>query len=206
MKQLNLTSFLMSPRALGWSSCVRILSLGALLLVGTTQWSSLSAQDCDPVLELQCPDEVTVECGDEIDVLLTGLPEVFADCVDGEVTLYYNDELLEGGCNQTIARTWVAEVDDLVQLCTQLIYTVDTTGPILFDVPSDLEVDCVEEVPEMGVISGEDECGELVNIGSYSSETGNATDSCSLSTAVGPGDDWAIWLPTLVLDGVSPSV
>ena len=31
------------------------------------------------------------------------------------------------------------------------------------------------------------------------------TDTCSLSTAFGPGDDWAFWLPTLSEDGFASS-
>jgi hypothetical protein len=206
MKQLDFAYFMKSHRSSNRSTYRRVLSVCALLFIGVFQSTGLSAQDCDPLLELVCPEEVTIECGDEGDVFVTGLPEVTIDCVEGEVTLYYTDELVESGCEQIIARTWVAEVDDLVQLCTQLIYTEDTTGPALLDVPADLEVDCVEEVPEMAEISGVDQCGELENIGTYTSETGNATDSCSLSTAVGPGDDWAIWLPILVADGIAPSV
>ncbi|MCB0760903.1 MAG: hypothetical protein KDC12_05220, partial [Flavobacteriales bacterium] len=176
-------------------------AMAGLMLVMGLVWTSAANAQCQPELMLTCPGDVTLECGEENDVFLTGMPEVFSDCVEGEVTVYYTDEVVEAGCSQTIARTWVAEVDDLVEMCTQFIYTEDTTGPELIGVPADMEVDCVEEVPAQEMISASDYCNAVVNIDTYSSETGNATDSCTLSTAVGPGEDWAIWLPTLMDEG-----
>ncbi|MCB0761128.1 MAG: hypothetical protein KDC12_06350, partial [Flavobacteriales bacterium] len=168
-----------------------------------TNFTYPGACDCS----VTCPEGADLECGADTSADALGSPVVQGDCAADVASIEYADSEEGDACAYTITRTWtITYVDGSSEVCEQVINITDTTGPELIGVPADLEVDCLEEVPAQAMIDAEDACNAVVNIGNYSSETGNATDSCTLSTAFGPGDDWAIWLPTLVVDGYASSV
>ena len=161
----------------------------------------LGGGDCD----LICPANADVECGTDTSVEVIGTAVIVGNC-DGQGEVEYSDEVEGDDCFYTIYRTFTYTlVTGEVLSCTQEINVADTTGPVFTNSVEDITVDCDENVPAQEACEAEDACNGVAEIGDYSSETGNATDSCVLSTAFGPGPDWAIWLPTLVDDELAPS-
>ncbi|MDG1765469.1 MAG: hypothetical protein P8H98_01625, partial [Flavobacteriales bacterium] len=85
------------------------------------------------------------------------------------------------------------------------ISVTDTEGPV-FDYEEEILVSCLEEVPAPADLVAFDLCSnEEIPADLFTTNNGELTDTCSLSTAFGPGDDWAFWLPTLSEDGFASS-
>lgn len=64
--------------------------------------------------------------------------------------------------------------------------------------PEDLSVNCGEDIPEFSDCQATSTCCDgPVTVTSFTSETGAIVHDCVISTANGPGIDWAIWLPEL---------
>ncbi len=85
---------------------------------------------------------------------------------------------------------------------TLTVTIVDTEGPVFEAFEEEIFVSCLEEVPGPQDLIAIDECSGLeVDVEIFESNTGELTDTCNLSTAVGPGDDWALWLPTAFAAG-----
>lgn len=61
-------------------------------------------------------------------------------------------------------------------------------------------VECNGTIPVFPEMTAASECCGDATVSTFTSETGRPTAQCSLSTAYGPGPDWAFWLP-----GVNPS-
>jgi hypothetical protein len=79
---------------------------------------------------------------------------------------------------------------------------IDTEGPVFESFEEEILVSCLEEVPGPQDLTAIDECSGLeIEVEIFESNTGELTDTCNLSTAVGPGDDWALWLPTAYAAG-----
>jgi hypothetical protein len=67
----------------------------------------------------------------------------------------------------------------------------------------EITIECGEEIPPFAECSGSSPCCGDVSTESFESETGNISESCVLSTAFGPGPDWAFWLPDIDGNNVS---
>lgn len=62
----------------------------------------------------------------------------------------------------------------------------------------DLSVDCGGQLPQLDDCAAISTCCEgPVEVNSFTSETGALLSDCVLSTAMGPGVDWAVWLPMI---------
>ena len=151
-----------------------------------------------------CPDDVTIECGQDInDLDLTGSPTVTLlvgagyDLVSSDVVVSSND------CQTVVARTWTAQLNELggsigTLVCTQVITVADNTGPVLSGVPAASTVACIDDVPAASSsVTALDACSGSSAVSSFVSATGTPLTRCTLSTAFGPGADWAVWLPSL---------
>jgi hypothetical protein len=96
-------------------------------------------------LNITCPPDATVECGDDTSAVATGQPSV---CSQNPATVSSSDSSAPGcGATETITRTWTA--DDGVNppvSCDQIITVVDTTPPDIVGVPNDETVPC-ENLP-----------------------------------------------------------
>jgi len=80
----------------------------------------------------------------------------------------------------------------------------DLTAPVISDFESEVFVSCLEEVPAPEMLTAFDDCsGAEAEVVIFESNNGELVASCDLSTAFGTGDDWALWLPTLMWDGFS---
>ncbi|HEX5626338.1 MAG TPA: hypothetical protein VFX48_09995, partial [Saprospiraceae bacterium] len=90
---------------------------------GNTCWGKVCIEDKLPPI-LDCPEEVRVECFQEVTPFYTGFPEVNEAC--GSYTLTYKDDVSKGSCqlgyDRIITRTFTA-IDDSgnKSTCTQII-------------------------------------------------------------------------------------
>ncbi|MBL0316731.1 MAG: T9SS type A sorting domain-containing protein [Flavobacteriales bacterium] len=161
---------------------------------------------CSSFELIACAPEVTVECGSDLNNYeLTGFPVVEVAYNDGDISIIPMDEIIPGDdCGYTIIRTWVITLGDLSQTCTQVIHVVDTQGPVFGDL-LDVSVQCLEEVPALLEVSAWDACSGEVPAEGWQSQTGEVESECVLSTAFGPGADWAVWLPVLASDSETSS-
>ncbi len=70
--------------------------------------------------------------------------------------------------------------------------------PIFTSAPEDIIVNCDESIPAFSTCTAASACCDgPVTITRLTSEVGSPLEDCVLSTAFGPGPDWAFWLPDL---------
>ncbi|MDG1260554.1 MAG: hypothetical protein P8O05_02240, partial [Flavobacteriales bacterium] len=134
------------------------------------------------------------------------------DACDTEVVPFYNQSI-QGpeslDCPMVARVVWSFQASDDCGNMTDVYDVVceffDTTAPEFTNLPEDVTVECIEDVTGPADVNAEDACADVVSIDVFSSETGYPINECIASTAFGPGDDWAIWLPVLETDGTSPT-
>jgi hypothetical protein len=144
-------------------------------------------------IELTCPEDAVVECGDDTSVEALGNVS-FENTCDDEAIVEVTEEYTEG-CPAILERTFTVSVGDLSESCTQTIEIFDLDAPELDEFVAELTVSCLEEVPAPEQLSATDACSEeTVEVEAFESNTGELVSSCDLSTAFGPGDDWSVWL------------
>jgi hypothetical protein len=153
---------------------------------------------CQPSLEVSCPADVVVECSQELNMDLTGMPGISGNFCDENISVIYEDAIIScTPCGKVISRTWIITLGSFTEVCTQIITTQDTQGPEILNLESEINVQCLEEVPGFQDAIAVDACSGDAVIENWSSQTGEVESTCVASTAMGPGVDWAIWLPTL---------
>jgi len=70
--------------------------------------------------------------------------------------------------------------------------------PFFLSSGENITVSCGEELPELSDCEAASNCCDgPVTVSSFTSETGAILHDCIISTANGPGVDWAIWLPMI---------
>jgi uncharacterized repeat protein (TIGR01451 family) len=143
-------------------------------------------------LELTCPPDVTIECGQSTDPSHTGWATAIGNC---DPVVSYSDSI-SGMCPTIITRTWTAtDTGGNVATCTQIITVVDTTPPVL-TVPPDMAVGAGDPTDPAytGWATATDNCDPSPEI-TYSdswcwvccsdqlTRTWTATDDCGNSTS-----------------------
>jgi hypothetical protein len=96
---------------------------------------------------ITCPDDITLECDESSDPMVTGFAIVADDC-DSAPLVTFSDAVIAGSCPQefTISRTWLAQdACGNIVTCVQAIFVDDTTPPSL-TAPADATVQCIEDV------------------------------------------------------------
>ncbi len=154
---------------------------------------------CESILAVACPNDATLECGTNLeDLYLTGMPSFDgSETCDGEIEASHIDVISnQTDCGYTVTRTWIITLGDLTETCTQILTIVDTQGPV-FPELLDVNVQCLESVEGPIAVEALDACSGPAAVETYTSQTGEVTEHCVLSTAFGPGADWAVWLPVL---------
>jgi hypothetical protein len=182
-----------------WKSVMIVLGFTAFFLnVGDADAQSSCAVD------ITCPGEVTAQCTDDLnDLSITGSPTIVSNGCDGVVDVTYSDALIStDGCTSIYARTWVASVGDVSATCVQTITVVDTQGPVFLNAPADAVYTCIGDVPAQPTLQTSD-CGGAQADVVFQSETGADTLFCTLTTPLGPGPDWSIWLNGLQAAGLA---
>jgi hypothetical protein len=183
------------------SSSVKAFALSLMLVI--CGWSAASAQS------IICPADATIACADVYNLDVAGQATV--ENPNGQsVNVTYSDaEMMGEGCSRTITRTWVA-IFGVGQSassasCTQVISTSDNQGPVISGVSPVIEVQCADDVPGFQAATAQ-ACagGEAVSM--FASHTGRADKICNVTTAFGPGADWAVWLPDLATGNYDISV
>ncbi|NND77707.1 MAG: hypothetical protein HKN39_05950, partial [Flavobacteriales bacterium] len=130
---------------------------------------------------------VTLGCDD---ALPTDEPTFSDDC-DNDLTITFDEVLNDLPCGHEYVRTWIATDDcgNQSSAITQTITIEDNISPIFTSVlPSDLSVDCFDDVPMPAEVIAQDNCG-TVNLqyletvptdlcNSSLTRTWTATDEC----------------------------
>ncbi len=91
---------------------------------------------------ITCPDDVTLECGDDTSPANTGMAMALSDCDPNPVVTFSDSETPGCGNTSVIERTWLTTDscgNDIVS-CVQTITIEDTTPPTV-DCPMDMTVD-----------------------------------------------------------------
>ncbi len=159
-----------------------------------------SKEGCTVFELISCASDITLECGSDLsDLYLTGMPVVEIQYPgDIELIITHIDSYeANGPCGGTVTRTWTISFGDQVEMCTQIITLLDTVGPVISGVETPINVQCLEDVPAPSAATALDACSGEAEVEVFTSETGNISEECDLSTAVGPGADWSLWLPVL---------
>ena len=91
----------------------------------------------DSVLNLNCPSDITINCSQSPDTLVTGIPTFEDYC--GWISIAFTDSIPNpDACNQIIFRNWMAtDSCNAMGSCTQLITVQDIDPPIFTFCPSD---------------------------------------------------------------------
>ncbi|MDG1160301.1 MAG: hypothetical protein P8N19_12475, partial [Flavobacteriales bacterium] len=186
-----------------YSSCAGCTNPAALNYDATATIDDGSCEFDNGTCTIVCPEDVVVECTDDASIEATGAPMLMGAC-DGYFVTYLGEEVEAGDCISVYTRTWaIGFQDGPPQMCQQTVTVIDTEGPVFTEVPADLTVQCLEDVPAQGDASAEDACNGVDDITIFTSETGNPVTTCVASTANGPGGSWALWLPVLEAEGVT---
>ena len=142
-------------------------------------------------------------------------PEVSDNC-DDNVNVTVSENIIGGGCQFTIVRTWIASDDcGNTTVVSQSIVVEDTAPPVFVEDPADITVDCqeLENVPLPEVV---DDCGAAVFIEFYDEVLGSgceydvfrtyqATDMCGHSTTA-TQTIHVIDMSPPVISGIGPNI
>src|SRR5690606_13883795 len=118
---------------------------------------TITIQDTtNPVFDV-APTDITVECIDEIPAM-TNLG--WTDNCDGSGSVTGTDSTLSGdACGGTITRTWsYTDACDNTATATQIITIQDTIAPVFDAAPTDITVECIDEIPAMTNLGWTDNC------------------------------------------------
>ncbi|MEM7105384.1 MAG: HYR domain-containing protein [Bacteroidota bacterium] len=130
---------------------------------------------------LNCPSDITVECGDSTDPSATGTPAEIEAC--GNAVFSFSDSSSPTcGSTEIITRTWTAADDCGNSIsCDQIITIQDLTPPVI-SCPADITIECGEDIlpANTGSASGSDGCGSVTLI--YTDIT--AMDNCGDSRVI----------------------
>ncbi|AUC80246.1 hypothetical protein CW736_13060 [Nonlabens sp. MB-3u-79] len=153
---------------------------------------------CQPPV-INCPSDVTIECGTSIDPTVTGNPTSTEGC--GTVAFSYNDIVVPSEvCSNTttITRTWTAtDEDNNIVTCNQVITMSDTLAPTFDAAPSAVsDIACDATLPVQQTLTASDDCSTLLVVPSVDPYTVDicagyaityrwtATDNCGNSSEV----------------------
>lgn len=165
--------------------------LKSVLLPAFALASSLVNAQCE--ISLNCPPNLELSCTQDNSPETAGYPEVIGVC-PGELS--YEDMTSGDECLTVITRYWTWSNDGLdLASCSQIIIVADDLPPVFVDFPELVSVPCGEDLPEPEGCPAIDECTALAVCEGFSVQTGFPVDSCVLSTGMGPGPDWDIWVP-----------
>ena len=175
---------------------------------------------------ITCPDDITINCGEDSSPTNTGLATAISNCSTDSVITFSDAIEANCGATQIITRTWTAQdaCDNPIATCIQIITIVDQTPPVA-SCPADISVDtdlnqCSAVVDYS--IEGTDSCGSVtitqtsglasgsmfpigdtVNTFEIQDECGNLSECSFVVTVVNNNDAQAICQDiTIALDAM----
>ena len=175
---------------------------------------------------ITCPDDITINCGEDSSPTSTGLATAISNCSTDSVVTFSDTVETNCGATQIITRTWTAQdaCDNPIATCIQIITIVDQTPPVA-SCPADISVDtdlnqCSAVVDYS--IEGTDSCGSVtitqtsglvsgsmfpigdtVNTFEIQDECGNLSECSFVVTVVNNNDAQAICQDiTIALDAM----
>jgi hypothetical protein len=117
----------------------------------------------DPIITF-CPPAITVECGDQENLDITGRPEVEDACNDLGEPSFADETVHFDGCTGMIIRTFtIGDGCGNTAVCTQEITITDTQAPVI-SCPIGLDVQCGQEndLNYTGIAIAEDNCHGVI--------------------------------------------
>lgn len=121
----------------------------------------------DILLEINCPLNAFVACGDDTSPAATGTAVAISNC-DPNPTITFTDDIQATcGNTQLITRTWTAtdSCGNPAATCTQTITVTDATAPTITNCPSDItvfnEMGLCTAVVTYDAVTGSDTCGNV---------------------------------------------
>ncbi|WP_299782488.1 gliding motility-associated C-terminal domain-containing protein [uncultured Formosa sp.] len=144
----------------------------------TTTTATITVIDVTaPTLPTNVPADIEVECYDDVPatINLTATDE----CA-GEITVSGIDtEDNTDPTNIIITRTWTfTDACGNTSEVSQIITVSDVTAPVIDNVPTDLVVECLSDVPTMEALTATDNCVGIIT--SNGTETINDADTCNV--------------------------
>jgi len=134
---------------------------------------NFKTKECQTICEIECPDDLTVDCADPTVPTFTGYPTYPANCdnICEPVTFTYSDVSTQGtdpnACsyyNYTITRTWTATSPCGGPLyCTQVITVHDITAPVITCPTVTSPIEC-PATPSFPSATATDNCDQSVSI------------------------------------------
>lgn len=169
-------------------SFVRFInSLRAIAVILTFFFSTVAFSQC----ELNCPPDTETTCG-LTSPEFTGYATLYPCSGFGQYEdyIFYNND-----CTYTIVRTW-SHIG--LGSCVQYILVIDNDFPVFTSEPLDLALSCDEPLPALGECPATDGCDSNLEVDTFIGGSDGTEMICELSTAVGPGPDWAFHLEGIV--------
>lgn len=126
----------------------------------TTCMQTVTVKDETPP-EINCPAAVSVECGKQYDLNLTGRAEAKDDCAGTLTSSYTDSPPAFSGCAGTILRTWAAtDPGGNTVNCVQEITVADKSAPVFTVCPPATSVPCGQQndLNLTGMAQAQDAC------------------------------------------------
>ncbi|MCQ0113137.1 hypothetical protein JGC31_16270, partial [Zhouia sp. CL16] len=123
------------------------------------------------------PEDVTVECTDEIPAMVD---LTATDNCDSDITVTGVDATDNTDpCNIIVTRTWTfTDSCDNTASVSQTITVADTTAPVAPAAPEDVTVECTDEIPAMVDLTATDNCDSDITVTGV--DTTDNTDPCNI--------------------------
>ncbi|MCP4089643.1 MAG: T9SS type B sorting domain-containing protein, partial [Gammaproteobacteria bacterium] len=145
----------------------------------TTATQTVTIVDEFPPLLQNIPDDITIECGEELPVV----PAVTVlDNCDDEIEVVYTQIISGEGCYGLILRTWTAaDKYGNVTVESQVITMRDNTAPVFTSMPDNMTVEC-GTVPPLSQPVVTDNCDNNVSISFSEEQTGTSCNGYLVRT------------------------
>jgi large repetitive protein len=117
---------------------------------------------------------------------------------DFNLDLECSNPIVENGCSITIVRTcYVSDDCGNYDSTSQTITIQDNEAPEFLETVEDIHVQCDQFIPPFQELTPIDNCDDDLLYYSFETSSLIGEETCEMTTAIGPGADWSIWLSGL---------
>jgi subtilisin-like proprotein convertase family protein len=115
--------------------------------------------------EITCPDDITLNCGDDTSPANTGTATAISDCDPNPIVTFFDSSQPTCGNTEIITRTWLTEdiCGNPINSCIQIITIIDDVFPTAtcpIDITVDTDLDQCTAIVDY-VVGGTDNCGNI---------------------------------------------